>query len=140
MKKEKFYIDYYSAIHWLNPGLVPIYGKTLYKIDPDFYFEDQPVDEDENPVEIFEYILTTFNCDEVTWMKEHFPDIVFGYSEVLDTWIIGVDHLGTPWCGVWTECRFDPEYDIYPKIWDEKEHAQSETKRSYTTYWSKNTF
>ena len=140
MKKTHYYIDYYSAIHWLNPGLVPIYGNTLYKIDPDFEFQNCQEDEDGNPTEIFEYILTTFSDDDIKWMQEHFPDIIFGHSEVLDTWIIGVDHFGTMWSGVWTECVFNEEYEIIPKIWDEKGHAQNETKRSYTTYFSKNTF
>jgi len=101
----KYFIDYYSAVHWLNRNLVMING-TIFDIDAD-YEDPYEEDEDGNPREIFQRFITDFTEDEVNWMEKNFPDVLFSYCNALDKYILCVDHWGTSWDYVWTRCELD---------------------------------
>ena len=49
-------------------------------------------EETEEYPEIYQYYIT--NCSE--FLNEHFG-LMFSYSEVLDVWVLLVDHCGTGW-------------------------------------------
>lgn len=100
-----YYIDYLSAVTWLNRDLVMI-NDTIFDIDPDF---EDPFKEDSegNPREIFQRFITNFTDDEVRWMHDTFPDVLFSFCEKMNLWILCVDHWGTSWDGVWTTCELD---------------------------------
>ena len=103
--KKKHYIDYYSAVHWLNRSLIMV-NDDIFDIDPDF--EDPHIDDESgNPREIFQRFITDFTEDEIEWMNSTFPKVYFKFSDKLYKWILCVDHWGTAWDYVWTECNLD---------------------------------
>lgn len=104
-KKYKYQIDYLSAVRWLNRDLIMI-NDDIFRIDPDF--EDPFIEScDGNPREIFQRFITNFTEDEIEWMNKYFPEVYFAHSEVLDKYILCVDHWGTSWDYCWTECRLE---------------------------------
>lgn len=60
-------------------------------------------DEDENPVEIFQYFLIDEGTAER--LKQHTDEIIF-YSPALDLYVLGVTHLGTSWDYVGTDFTY----------------------------------
>lgn len=99
-----YYIDYFSAVHWLNGALVLF--NDIHEIDPDFYFETYN-EETQEENEIFQYFITNYSDNEVKWMRKTFPDLIFEFSNKLGLWILCVDHYGTSWDYVWTRCELD---------------------------------
>lgn len=101
--------DYYTAVHWLNNNL--ILCNEIVNIDPSVWdemeypnkTEDNDEDEEQELPEIFQWYLTDMSRDDHDWMQENFPDLIFSYSEMLDLYILCVDHFGTMWKGVPTD-------------------------------------
>lgn len=99
---------YSIAINWLRPSLVLC--NKIAEIDPSvfdnarfsFYDEDE-----ENETEIFQWYLTNFSLDDVEWIEKNFPDIKFTYSDMLDCFVLCVDHWGTGWDYVATSISDD---------------------------------
>lgn len=104
----RYYIDYYSAVHWLNGDLILF--NNIHEIDEEFFIE--LYEEGENgdlgdPVEIYQYFLTNYSDDDVKWMQKTFPQLHFAFSQKLGLWVLCVDHYGTSWDYVWTQCELD---------------------------------
>ena len=126
----KTYIDYYSAVHWMNNSLILM--NNIHEIDPDF---EEPIneDEDENPREYFQYFLTSMSDEDVEFMHKFFPDVKLAKSSALDCWVLCVDHYGTSWDYVWTECR----EIMTPDNWNEKNRGNIKIDRSYVAHYMK---
>lgn len=73
--------------------------------DMDDYDDDDYYDTDNEPElpEIFQYYITDLSDDDVEWRRKVFPDIVYHFSEKLDSWILCVTHYGTSWDYVSTQ-------------------------------------
>lgn len=102
-KKKKNYIDYYSAVHWFNPGLVLF--NQIKEFDPDL--DDEEIGENGNPIEVFQYFLTSLSDDDAEYMKKFFPDVWIVFSEKLEVWVLLVPFWGTAWDGQFIECHLD---------------------------------
>ena len=61
-------------------------------------------EETEEYRDIFQWYLTNKDAYEVERASENFPDLIFFYSELLDLYVLGVPHWGTPWRSVDIEC------------------------------------
>lgn len=96
MSKENKTTSYLKAVNWCHNSF--IYCGKLYEIDP--YFE-LPMslwnEEDEQFEEVYQFFLTDCNDRDVKFLTEHFSGIHFGYSDVLDMYILCVIHYGTGW-------------------------------------------
>lgn len=99
---------YSIAINWLRPSLVLC--NNIAEVDPSifdnarfsFYDEDEEIE-----TEIFQWYLTNLSLDDVEWMEKNFPDIKFTYSDMLDCFVLCVDHWGTGWDYVATSISDD---------------------------------
>ena len=99
---------YSIAINWLRPSLVLC--NKIAEIDPSvfdnarfsFYDEDE-----ETETEIFQWYLTNLSLDDVEWIEKNFPDMKFTYSDLLDCFVLCVDHWGTGWDYVSTSISDD---------------------------------
>ena len=89
---------YSIAINWLRPSLVLC--NKIAEIDQSvfdnarfsFYDEDEEIE-----TEIFQWYLTNLSLDDVEWIEKNFPDMKFTYSDLLDCFVLCVDHFGTGW-------------------------------------------
>ena len=89
---------YSIAINWLRPSLVLC--NKIAEIDQSvfdnarfsFYDEDEEME-----TEIFQWYLTNLSLDDVEWMEKNFPDMKFTYSDLLDCFVLCVDHFGAGW-------------------------------------------
>ena len=131
MKKPHYYIDYYSAVHWLHSSLILF--NEINAFDP--YFLESISDFDYENDEIFQFFLTSYSDDDVKWLQKTFPDLIFGYSEKMNLWILCVDHFGTSWDYVWTKCCL-PE-DVLPETWNDKNEATRHFTRETTARFMK---
>lgn len=99
---------YSIAANWLRPSLVLC--NKISEIDPSifdnarfsFYDEDE-----ETETEIYQWFLTNLSLDDVEWMEKNFPDLKFTYSDLLDCFVLCVDHWGTGWDYVATSISDD---------------------------------
>ena len=99
---------YSIAINWLRPSLVLC--NKITEIDPSIYdnarfsFYDE---DEEMETEIFQWYLTNLSLDDVEWIEKNFPDMKFTYSDLLDCFVLCVDHYGTGWDYVATSVSDD---------------------------------
>lgn len=121
----KTYIDYYTAVHWNNNSLILM--NNIHEIDPDF---EEPMNEDEegNTREYFQYFLTSMSDEAAKFSRKFFPEVKLAKSNVLDCWVLCVDHYGISWDYVWTECK----EIMLPDKWDEKGHGEIKMDRRWT--------
>lgn len=116
-KKFTKYTTYQIAVRWLDPNL--ILCNNICEIDSSVYdnmrFDYWDV-EGEYTIDIYQWFLTDLTESNVEWLEENF-DLKFTYSDVLDCFVLCVDHYGTRWCGVmcgcseeWLEYNPDCEY------------------------------
>lgn len=95
------YTDYKTAVHWCNNALIMC--NNIPQIDPTvidnarFAWYDE---ETETETEIFQWFITDCNQWDVKYLEEHFPGLLFTYSDLLDCFILCVDHFGTHWGSV----------------------------------------
>jgi hypothetical protein len=100
------YCSYATAVKWNNTNLVLL--NNVQDIDPDFDpygdidFPDED-DEDQSIPEFYQYYITDLSDDSVEWIRETFPGIHLSFSELLDSWILCVQHYGTSWSYVATQ-------------------------------------
>lgn len=116
---KAFYTDYKTAVHWCGNSL--ILCNDIEKIDENLYDEARfnwYDEETDTYTEIFQYFLTDCSLSDVEYLEKTFEGILFTYSNLLDLFVLCVDHLGTPWDGVrikvtndtWIRCNKDKEY------------------------------
>ena len=88
----KYSTTYRTAVEWLNTNLVLC--NNLPEIDFSLYENmRQGFDED---TEIFQWYITDASDFDVQWLEEHFG-LLFTYSDMLDCYVLCVDHFGTAW-------------------------------------------
>lgn len=101
--------DYYTAAHWCGDGLVLV--NNITEIDPNFYDENADLfaeNESGDVPEYYQFFITNWTPGDVEYMKKTF-DLKIGYSPLLDTPVLFVDHYGTAWDGV--PC------DVFSQTW-----------------------
>lgn len=96
---KKFYTNYLVAVEWLN--MATIRCNNIGEIDPSIYdnmrFDMFYEDEDgEHETEIYQFYLTSASDFDVQFLEEHFG-LLFTYSDLLDMYVLCVDHYGTSW-------------------------------------------
>ena len=98
-----FGTNYGVAVNWLGNNL--ILCNEIVNVDFSvlencrFSLYDE---ETETQTEIFQWYLTDCTESDVEWLEEHFG-LLFSYSEMLDKYILCVDHFGTNWYYVYCE-------------------------------------
>ena len=109
--------NYKVAAHWLNNSLIlcnDIVEKDASVFD-NLRFD--PYDEENDSyTEIYQWFLTDCTKSDVEYLEEHFG-LLFSYSDLLDLYILCVDHYGTAWDYV--SCDTDLEY-AQRKLGEEK--------------------
>ena len=86
---------YSIAANWLGHSYVLANNITQdTSIFDNFRFDFY--DEDEKPVEIYQWYITDANESDVAWLETTFG-LLFTYSELLDCFVLCVDHWGTGW-------------------------------------------
>lgn len=91
---------YLEAVNWL--GNSRVLCNNIPQIDPSIFDNanfDWYDDENEMEVEIFQWFITDCTQDDVVYLADRFG-LLFTYSELLDCYILCVDHCGTPWKSV----------------------------------------
>lgn len=104
---KKFKTNYHVAVNWLNSSL--ILCNEIMRIDPSVFDnrrfsmfinengEDcEEEDESAHERDIYQWFLTDCGECEVNFLEKHFG-LLFTYSDILDLWVLCVDHLGTRW-------------------------------------------
>ena len=103
--KKTYLTNYKVAVTWLHKGLVLC--NNIPEFDPSVYdnMRKEIYDEETDEyTDIYQWYITGFTLDDVEWMEETFPDLIFTYSDKLDVYILCVDHFGTGWDYVMTTC------------------------------------
>lgn len=104
MEEKKYGTNYRVATQWLNNSYVLCNNITT--IDP-LIFENARFslwgdDEETISREIYQWFITDANEHEVDYLERTFG-LLFTYSELLDCFILCVDHFGTMWDYVYCE-------------------------------------
>lgn len=95
--KETFYTTYKEAVNWLNNDY--ILCNNLLDIDQSVYENaryNAYDEETETQTEIFQWYLTDASTEDVEFLEKHFG-LLFTYSNLLDLYVLCVDHYGTSW-------------------------------------------
>ena len=99
--------NYKEAVNWLNNSY--ILCNNIGEIDPSIFDNANFdwIDEDGcEEVEIYQYYLSDCTQDDVCYLSDRF-NLLFTYSNLLDMYVLCVDHWGTAWNCV---SVFDREY------------------------------
>ena len=77
---------------------------NIEQLDPSIWdnAEFELYDENSDPVDIFQYFLTDCSRSDVTYLAEWYG-LKFTYSDMLDCYVLCVDHCGTSWDSVMIE-------------------------------------
>jgi hypothetical protein len=97
MTKKTFYTTYSAAVNWLNNDF--ILCNKIVEIDPSIYenMRFSVYDEESDSYkEIFQWFLTDASEGDIEYLEKHFG-LLFTYSDLLDCFVLCVDHLGTSW-------------------------------------------
>ena len=106
---RNYYTTYDRAVHWLHNNLIMCNNITEIDSSVYDYFRFNLEDEEGNYIEIYQYFITDCSEDDVEYLEKSF-NLKFTYSELLDKYILCVDHLGTGWDCVPCEVNTDYEY------------------------------
>ena len=91
----KYTTNYRVATQWLNPSL--ILCNNISDVDTFLDYRFNFYNEEEGTyIDIYQYYLTSLSESDVEYLEEHFG-LLFAYSEMLDLYILCVDHYGTAW-------------------------------------------
>ncbi len=94
----EFKTNYRVAVHWLNNSLVMC--NNIPEVDNTIY--DNLRFELDGTIEIYQWYITDASESDVEYLEKHFG-LLFTYSELLDCFILCVDHYGTSWDYVYCE-------------------------------------
>ena len=92
--------NYFDAVNYFANNR--ILCNNISEIDPTFYDNIRFNLEDSNGeiIDIFQYYITDFQESEVEYLEQRFS-LFFSFSELLDCFILCVNHYGTSWKGVY---------------------------------------
>lgn len=120
--KKPYYTTYAEAIKWLGNSY--ILCNNIVDIDNSVYDNMRFSDYDEETdsyTEIYQWFISDCSKDEVEYLERNFG-LLFTHSDLLDKYILCVDHYGTSWdyvhCQVLT---YGNEDGMYPRIKSYKE-------------------
>ena len=85
---------YLIAVNWFGNRRILL--NNIQEIDPKFTLRTNQMDENGNPRFIYNFWMTDCTLPEVQFLEYHFG-LIFGYSELLQKYILCVDHYGTKW-------------------------------------------
>ena len=95
---QKTYATTYAvAASWA--GCTTILCNNIVDIDDELMYTTigyECDEETEEYPEVYQYYITNCSEDLCEFLNEHFG-LMFAYSEVLDVWVLLVDHWGTGW-------------------------------------------
>lgn len=113
-KKKPRRTSYYVAVNYLNNSY--ILCNNITEIDPSVYdnMRFSYYDEDDNAIDIYQWYLTSAYESDVEWLEKSFG-LLFTYSDLLDCFVLCVDHFGTSWHGVSCDCFNDDIPEEYLK-------------------------
>lgn len=99
---KKFTTNYKVATQWLDNCY--ILCNNIAEIDNTVYdnIRFSLEDEVDSTIEIFQWYLTDCSESEVEYLEETFG-LKFTYSELLEVFVLCVDHYGTAWDYVYCE-------------------------------------
>ena len=99
---ETYSTNYLVAVNWL--GNSRVLCNNISAVDPTIWdnMRFSLELEDGYTREIFMWYITDCSNEEVLMLEQSFG-LLFTYSELLDAWILCVDHYGTNWSYV--ECE-----------------------------------
>lgn len=107
-ENKKMYTDYKTAVNWLHNSLVLC--NNIVEVDPSvidnarFAWYDE---EEEQDTEIYQWFITDCSENDVEYLESRFPGLLFSYSDMLDVFVLCVDHFGTAWSGVSIETTLE---------------------------------
>lgn len=107
-ENKTMYTDYYTAVNWCHNHRVMC--NNIAKIDPSVYDNARFAwydEETEADTEIFQWFITDCSEDDVDFLESRFPGLLFTYSDLLDCFVLCVDHFGTMWKGVAIETTLE---------------------------------
>lgn len=97
------YTTYKTAVEWLGNSI--ILQNNIVDIDESVY---ENMHFDDSATEIYQWFITDFSEHDVKWLEDTFG-LLFSYSNLLDQYVLCVDHFGTAWSHV--PCRvFDNKW------------------------------
>lgn len=121
-QEKTFYTTYNEAVNWLGNSYVLC--NNITEVDQSIWDNARfsTYDEESDSYkEIFQYYITDASASDVEYLEKHFG-LLFTYSDMLDCFILCVDHFGTSWkyvhCEVLTYGNND---NYYPHIKSYKE-------------------
>lgn len=96
-QKEKQYITYDKAVK----GLSLILCNNIAEIDQSFWdnIRFELDDEEGNQIEIYQYFLCDASQSDIEYLEKRYG-LLFSYSDLIDCFVLCVDHYGTLWSGV----------------------------------------
>lgn len=88
--------NYRVATQWLNNSFIMC--NHIAEIDNSIYDNMQfdTCDEDGNYIDIYQWFLTDCSEGDMKYLRDTFG-LKFTYSELLDVFVLCVDHYGTSW-------------------------------------------
>ena len=103
MEEKKFATNYTVAVNWLHNNFIMC--NSIIEIDPSvcdncrFTLYDE---ETETETDIYQWFITDCSEGDVEYLEETFG-LLFSYSDLLDKYILCVNHFGTAWDYVYCE-------------------------------------
>ena len=94
---KTFYTTYKEAVNWLGNDFVlcnniqEIDNSIWDNMEFEYYNEDN-----DSYTEIYQWFITDCSQSDVEYLQKHF-ELKFTYSDMLDCYILCVDHWGTGW-------------------------------------------
>lgn len=79
---------------------------NIYEIDPTCYDNERFSSYDEENdcyMDMYQYFLTNLNEGDVEFLEKRFDNMLFTYSDLLDCYVLCVNHFGTSWSYVHCE-------------------------------------
>ena len=91
--------NYYDAVHYFNNSF--ILCNNITEVDPSVYDNMMfPLENEEGyPIDIYQWFLTDCSANDAEYLANRFG-LLFTYSDLLDCFVLCVDHYGTMWKGV----------------------------------------
>lgn len=99
-------ISYLEAVNRVAP--MRVLCNNIVDVDQSIYdnlmnvwsYTNPDDDEEENLPEIYQWFLTNADENDVKYAQMHYPEVIFVYSDVLDLYVLAVQHYGTSWDSV----------------------------------------
>ena len=114
------YTTYKEAVNWLHNSF--ILCNNIESIDQSIYNNmqfDHYDEENDSYIDIYQYFITDCSQSDVEYLQKYF-DLKFTYSNMLDCYILCVDHIGTSWayvaCPVNDVDKFTPNVKSYEEL------------------------